>query len=85
MLTLGALIGALCGGPVLAFGRWNSLIIANICIIIGSCLSFIPLFPFLLIGKFIYGLGAGAFNVFAPKMISEMAPNEISAPAGSVF
>ena len=53
MLTLGALIGALFGGPVLAYGRWNSLIIANICIIFGTCLSLIPLFSFLLIGKFI--------------------------------
>lgn len=85
MLTLGGLIGALFGGPVLALGRWESLIIANICIIIGTSLSLIPVFSILLIGKFIYGLGAGAFNVFAPKMISEMAPNEINALAGCVF
>lgn len=86
MLTLGATIGSLFGGPVLAFGRWNSLLLANICIVIGSSLCLIyKNFPLVNIGMFIYGLGAGAFNVFAPKMIGEIAPNEIIGMAGTIF
>ena len=85
-MTLGATIGSLFGGPFLAYGRWNSILIANLCIIIGSSLSLIyTIFPLICFGKFIYGLGAGAFNVFAPKMIAEIAPNEINGLAGTIF
>lgn len=79
------MIGSLFGGPVLAYGRWNSLIFANIFIIIGSSITLIPSYPSLLIGKIIYGIGVGAFNVFVPKIVNEMSPIEISHISANIF
>jgi MFS family permease len=85
MMTLGATIGALFGGPVLAVGRWNSIFLSNILIVTGSGLTLVDNFIVLLIGRFIYGLGAGSFNVFCPKMVGETTPNEIIGRAGIMF
>jgi len=84
-MTLGATVGALFGGPVLAIGRWNSILLSNILILLGSGLTLAESFPVLLIGRFIYGLGAGSFNVFCPKMVGETTPNEIIGRAGIMF
>ena len=38
----------------------------------------------LCIGRFIYGLGSGSFNVFGPLFITETAPIEIKGPLGAL-
>lgn len=37
------------------------------------------------IGRFIYGVAVGGFSVFSNQYVSEIAPKEISGPAGALF
>jgi len=86
MQTAGAVFGALFAGPFVAYGRWKCLIICNMFLLVGNSLSlYWKNLPILVIGKFMYGISAGAFNVFCPLMAKEMAPKEVSGPAGSLF
>ena len=52
MMTLGATVGALFGGPVLAIGRWNSILLSNILILIGSGLTLVNNFQIFRVCKF---------------------------------
>lgn len=81
---LGASTGALFSGPFSYLGRWRCIMIANAILILGSLITFIESFTFLLVGRFIYGLSSGIFSVYCPKFISEVAPVEINGPAGGL-
>ena len=35
-------------------------------------------------GRFLYGMAAGAFTVFVPKFINEVAPPEFKGPIGAI-
>jgi len=37
------------------------------------------------IARFFYGISIGGFSVFSNQFVSEIAPKEISGPAGSLF
>jgi hypothetical protein len=39
----------------------------------------------IVIGKIIYGISGGFFNVICPKMTNELAPREISGAAGTIW
>jgi len=41
--------------------------------------------PFLLFGRFIYGVGAGCFTVFVNSFIIEVSPIELTGPMGIAF
>jgi MFS family permease len=41
-------------------------------------------YEILCIGRFIYGLASGSFNVFGPLYITETAPIEIKGPLGAL-
>lgn len=82
--TLGSAIGAMFSGPFLAIGRWRCLILGHLLCIVAGILSLIMNFPCLLIGRFIYGLAAGAFSVFCPKYIAEVSPVELRGETGSL-
>jgi len=34
-------------------------------------------------GRFIFGVGTGAFSVFVPSFINELTPTELKGPFGS--
>ena len=71
---------------MLSTGRWKLIIIANALLIIGTIISFFYTNTyFVVIGRFIYGLSAGFFNVVCPKYVIEIAPKEVSGPAGFLF
>lgn len=38
----------------------------------------------ILVGRFLYGMAAGAFTVYVPKYTSELAPSEYRGPFGAV-
>jgi MFS transporter, SP family, arabinose:H+ symporter len=82
--VLGAAIGSLFSGYLAFIGRWSCLLISNAVIVAGAGLTIIPDFGALCTGRFIYGLGVGAFSVFVPKYIAETAPIEIKGPAGAL-
>ena len=49
---------------------------ANALVISGCGISLINNIWVILVGRFIWGLGAGSFTVFVPKFINETAPTE---------
>jgi len=84
LTTGGAAVGALFSGPIAIIGRWNCLILTNVILAIGVCLTLVDVFTVFSIGRFIYGVSVGAFSVFCPKYIAETAPIEIKGPAGAL-
>ena len=53
-------------------------------VIVASVLTLLQDYPSLVIGRFIYGLAAGAYSVYVPKYISEVSPVEVSGTTGSL-
>lgn len=80
----GCAVGALGVGPLTRFGKLNTIIGANLILILGSGLSLIEGYGWLLVGRFIYGVSIGVFSVFCPKYIGETVPKEVSGPFGTL-
>jgi len=59
---------------------------ANFFLVLGTLLSISYSNRYLIIiGKIIYGISGGFFNVICPKMTYELAPREISGAAGTIW
>lgn len=82
LTNAGSIVGSLLAGPLLGIGRWKCLLLSELLVILGSGIMLIPDITPLLIGRTIFGLACGAFTVVGPKYINEVAPLEISGPAG---
>lgn len=65
--------------------RLRVLLLLNLTIAIGVGISLIGNWIWLLcIGRFIWGLGYGAFSVVCAKMINEITPIELIGPFGAI-
>ncbi|KAI6895900.1 general substrate transporter, partial [Hortaea werneckii] len=76
IFTLGGFLGALCGGPATTqYGRLKAMIVSGILAAIGPAFEALAnSIGFLITGRLIAGLGAGAATVIVPIYISEIAP-----------
>lgn len=84
--VVGAAIGSLSAGIVVKYGRLKCLIVSNIILIIGCFLQiFYTNFGLFNVGRLLYGLAVGGFSVFSNQYVSEIAPKEVSGPAGSLM
>ena len=87
MTTLGnlfAMIGSF-AAPMIKKEKKTMIILCNILNIIGLAVQSLPINIYsLIIGKCIQGLACGAFTVYVPAFISEMAPAEMLGPLGGV-
>lgn len=74
-------------GSIVKFGRWNGLVLANfiVCLSVVAQVLGYKIVGVFNIGRFLYGFGVGLFSVFSNQFVSEIAPREISGPAGSIF
>jgi len=83
--SVGAMIGCLFCGPVSQkLGKKLSIHLANVLVVIGCVLPVISINRYLMLaGRFITGLSAGAFSVFVPSFINEIAPIELKGPCGT--
>lgn len=81
--SLGAAIGSLTSGPFMRFGKKNCIHVTNGLVIIGASMTLVKIKGVVAAGRFIYGLGAGAFSVFVPSFINEITPTELKGPFGS--
>jgi len=82
----GAALGALFSGALLSKGRWNCLVAFNFVLILGStCTIFFDQLWLLCIGRFLFGISAGAFTVICPKYIAEVSPTEYTGFGGAMF
>ena len=86
VMVVGCAIGALFGGKLVNIGRWKCLILSNILVIASSLGQLLYTnYTVFCIAKFFYGVAIGGFSVFSNQFVSEIAPKEISGPAGSLF
>lgn len=75
-VTLGALVGSLCGGYLAdRFGRRRALLYAGVLFIAGALIEALaPSVSILVVGRFVVGFGVGIAAVAAPLYSSELAP-----------
>jgi SP family facilitated glucose transporter-like MFS transporter 8 len=64
--------------------KWSKIISTNAVLTLGVLLTLVDEFWVLCVGKFIYGLATGAFTVYCPKYIAEVAPLEVKGPSGGL-
>lgn len=86
MTVAACAVGALGAGMVVKYGRLKCLIMANFLTIVSCAIQvFYKNFALFNVGRFLYGLAVGGFSVFSNQYVSEIAPTEISGPAGSMM
>ena len=68
------MIGALGTGSLIKFGKMKMMIATNglLCISIGICM--VQNIYFIIVGRFFWGVCAGAFTVFTPTFHQELVP-----------
>jgi MFS family permease len=99
-VQIGGTLGSLTAGAFTKYGKKNCIHVANVISILG-CIFIVGsgpyglktdypddgtgYLPFLLIGRFVYGVGTGCFTVFVNSFISEISPIELKGPMGIAF
>ena len=80
----GAMVGALCSGSVVKYGKLKMILILNVILIvsIGACM--IENIYVIATGRFFWGLCAGSFSVVCPKYLSEFVPIEVRGTLGGI-
>jgi hypothetical protein len=79
---LGVAIGAVFGDNVIKFCQRNKisnlrlLVYVNLFGIVANGIKLIESFPFILIGRFLFGLSGGMSNILLSKFIAETVPVE---------
>jgi MFS transporter, SP family, galactose:H+ symporter len=75
-LLVGAVVGAISGGPLSdRFGRRPTALLAAVIFGIGAmAVAFAPSVAFIILGRFLLGLGVGLASMVVPLYIAEIAP-----------
>lgn len=75
-LLVGAVVGALSGGPLSdRVGRRPTALLAAVIFAVGALVvAFTPNVPILIFGRFLLGLGVGLASMIVPLYIAEIAP-----------
>jgi MFS family permease len=81
--SIGAAIGALTCGPFQRYGKKNCIHVTNAILIVGCSLTLVQKKEVVAVGRFFFGLAAGAFSVFVPSFINELTPTELKGQYGS--
>lgn len=80
----GSAIAAMFGGPLLVIGRWKCILLTNFLVLSGSFMCISSNYWVFVAGRFVFGAAAGAFSLFCPKYLAEVAPTEYKGPIGSL-
>jgi len=78
------MISCLTGANFLKYGKRRMIGVANIILLIGVSMRMVDNLAVICVGTLFMGIGAGAFTVFCPKYISELAPTELAGPLGTL-
>ena len=75
-LLIGAVVGALSGGPLSdRVGRRPTTLLAAVIFAVGAlAVAFAPGVGFIVLGRFLLGLGVGVASMIVPLYIAEIAP-----------
>jgi|LauGreDrversion4_2_1035121.scaffolds.fasta_scaffold1045707_1 MFS family permease len=83
--AVGSAIGSLAAGPPAErFGKLKCIHGTNLLVVAGCLLTVVRDEYCILGGRFIFGLATGAFSVFVPSFINELAPTEMKGALGSL-
>ena len=90
ILVFGAAVGALSCSYFLKYGKLRLMYATNLILCIGVGISLISaeketLFYTLCIGRFIWGLAVGTFNVISAKFVNEISPIEYKGSFGATL
>jgi MFS family permease len=66
------------------YGKWNMIHITNMLVLFSTALSMWNNTYVIIVARFFYGMTVGAFSVFCPKFINEVAPDEYKGPFGAL-
>ena len=84
ILCIGAMIAAGSAGSLTRYGKWNMIHLTNVLIIVAAAVCMIDNIYVILLGKFLYGMGAGAMTVFCTTFVNEIAPEEYKGLLGTM-
>ncbi|CAJ1359533.1 unnamed protein product [Effrenium voratum] len=87
IVNIGALLGALCGGPLSQrVGRKGSiLLMAPLFVLVWALTSVASSFTPLLLARFFLGVGIGLCSTVVPTYINEISPTHLRGALGAVF
>jgi len=74
--NLGAMVACMLAPGLMQRGKYNMILANNVLVVVGAMLCLYNNFTVICIGRFILGMSAGAFTVFTPKFVNELAPTE---------
>jgi MFS family permease len=74
--TIGITLGATIAGVMLKSGRRKAMLVFPLIGVLGSVLSVLDSYTVMILGKFLFGLGAGVCITVAPKVLEETIPPE---------
>lgn len=73
--VLGAVIGSMCGGKAITyFGRRKCMILFNSIAVFCVAITLFENFYTLCLGRFLYGVCGGIFQVALPRVVDETVP-----------
>lgn len=82
---LGSGTSALTMGPLMSYGRRNCILLTNVLLITGALLCTVKHnYKVICVARFLFGAAAGAFSVFCPRFLAEIAPTAYKGPIGSL-
>lgn len=83
--ALGSAVGSLVAGPPAeTYGKLKCMHASNALVVLGCLMTLIKNEYWILAGRFVFGLATGAFSVFVPSFINELAPTEMKGALGSL-
>jgi len=74
--TIGITLGATIAGNMMKNGRRTAFLIFPLVAIIGSIMSVIDNYFVMIVGKILFGVGAGVCITVAPRVLEETIPHE---------
>lgn len=83
IMPVGALLGAMASGNLMnTYGRRKSIMMSDVLMMAGSCVTIVPLTTMFGIGRFITGVSAGIFMTVPPSFVNEITPDEMMPRVG---
>ena len=82
--NLGTIIGALLIGFLTKYGKLKMIKYANVLMIIGIAICMVDNPTIIAVGRFVWGMAAGALCVLCPLFIAETSPVEHKGPLGAL-
>ena len=78
------MVGALAAGAFVKFGKLKMIVVMNCIFVASVCSCMVENIYVIAVGRFFWGVCAGAFTVFSPKYLNEFVPLEYRGMFGGI-